>query len=111
MQASPRPLCYTQAHAMSTQSHTSSPPRTLPQVSNDPWTRHRGTHKRRGCLGYAVTGGQDTIINVFSLANTTGEPNFSLIGHTDNVCALDTTPDGTIISGSWDRYVILNRTL
>lgn len=53
--------------------------------------------------GYAVTGGQDTIINVFSLANTTGEPNFSLIGHTDNVCALDTTPDGTIISGSWDR--------
>ncbi|KAI0949929.1 hypothetical protein AcV7_008555 [Taiwanofungus camphoratus] len=53
--------------------------------------------------GYAVTGGQDTVINIFSLADTNGEPNFSLIGHTDNVCALDTAPDGTIISGSWDR--------
>ncbi|PCH37882.1 phospholipase A-2-activating protein [Wolfiporia cocos MD-104 SS10] len=53
--------------------------------------------------GYAVTGGQDTVINVFSLAHVTGEPNFSLIGHTENVCALDSAPDGTIISGSWDR--------
>ncbi|KZT09614.1 PFU-domain-containing protein [Laetiporus sulphureus 93-53] len=53
--------------------------------------------------GYAVTGGQDMVINVFSLAGTKGEPNFSLIGHTDNVCALDAATDGTIISGSWDR--------
>ncbi|KAH9952086.1 phospholipase A-2-activating protein [Amylocystis lapponica] len=53
--------------------------------------------------GYAVTGGQDTVVNVFSLENTSGEPNFSLIGHTENVCALHTAPDGTIISGSWDR--------
>ncbi|KAL6305276.1 phospholipase A-2-activating protein [Sparassis latifolia] len=54
-------------------------------------------------LGYAVTGGQDSIINIYSLANTTGEPNFSLLGHTENVCALHTGPDGEIISGSWDR--------
>ncbi|CCM00008.1 uncharacterized protein FIBRA_02033 [Fibroporia radiculosa] len=32
-----------------------------------------------------------------------GEPNYSLIGHSENVCALDTASDGTIISGSWDR--------
>ncbi|OBZ65658.1 Phospholipase A-2-activating protein [Grifola frondosa] len=53
--------------------------------------------------GYAVTGGQDTVINVFALGNTKGDPSFSLIGHTENVCALHATADGTIISGSWDR--------
>ncbi|KAH9852688.1 phospholipase A-2-activating protein [Lenzites betulinus] len=52
--------------------------------------------------GYAVTGGQDTVINVFALPSTKGEPNFSLLGHTENVCALHTAEDGTIISGSWD---------
>ncbi|EMD38180.1 hypothetical protein CERSUDRAFT_82424 [Gelatoporia subvermispora B] len=52
--------------------------------------------------GYAVTGGQDTVINVFSLADSSGEPNFSLLGHKDNVCALHTGPDRTLISGSWD---------
>ncbi|TCD70923.1 hypothetical protein EIP91_000829 [Steccherinum ochraceum] len=53
--------------------------------------------------GYAVTGGQDTIINVFSLASASEEPSFSLLGHTQNVCALHATSDGTIISGSWDQ--------
>ncbi|KAI0362495.1 phospholipase A-2-activating protein [Trametes cingulata] len=53
--------------------------------------------------GYAVTGGQDTVINVFALPSTKGEPNFSLLGHTDNVCALHAAEDGTIISGSWDK--------
>ncbi|KAI0636627.1 phospholipase A-2-activating protein [Trametes polyzona] len=53
--------------------------------------------------GYAVTGGQDTVINVFALPSPKGEPNFSLLGHTDNVCALHTAEDGTIISGSWDK--------
>ncbi|KAF7980165.1 hypothetical protein HWV62_39631 [Athelia sp. TMB] len=53
--------------------------------------------------GFAVTGGQDTVINVFSLdAVTKGEPEYSLIGHSENVCALDVGPDGVIISGSWD---------
>ncbi|KAI0672866.1 phospholipase A-2-activating protein [Trametes maxima] len=53
--------------------------------------------------GYAVTGGQDTVINVFALPSAKGEPNFSLLGHTDNVCALHTAEDGTVISGSWDK--------
>ncbi|EJF66161.1 phospholipase A-2-activating protein [Dichomitus squalens LYAD-421 SS1] len=53
--------------------------------------------------GYAITGGQDTVINVFALPSTKGEPNFSLLGHTDNVCALHAADDGTIISGSWDN--------
>ncbi|KAF5380915.1 hypothetical protein D9615_004162 [Tricholomella constricta] len=53
--------------------------------------------------GYAVTGGQDTVINVFSLDSSKDDPDFSLLGHTENVCALDVTPGGVIISGSWDR--------
>lgn len=53
--------------------------------------------------GYAITGGQDTVINIFSLASNRPEPSFSLIGHTENVCTLHASPDGTIISGSWDR--------
>lgn len=63
------------------------------------------------CLtGYAVTGGQDTVINVFSLDSTTkGEPEFSLIGHGENVCALDVGSNGVIISGSWDRCVLHSR--
>ncbi|KAJ3722797.1 phospholipase A-2-activating protein [Lentinula guzmanii] len=53
--------------------------------------------------GYAVTGGQDAIVNVFSLSSSKEDPDFSLLGHSDNVCALDVTPSGTIVSGSWDR--------
>ncbi|KAJ7578487.1 phospholipase A-2-activating protein [Mycena floridula] len=51
----------------------------------------------KGCV---VTGGQDTIVNVFSLSD---QKNFELLGHTENVCVLDTTPSGTIVSGSWDK--------
>lgn len=53
--------------------------------------------------GYAVTGGQDTIINIFSLEHPKDDPDFSLLGHTENICALHATPSGTIISGSWDK--------
>ncbi|KAF8623553.1 hypothetical protein AX15_006324 [Amanita polypyramis BW_CC] len=53
--------------------------------------------------GYAVTGGQDTVINVFSLSSSKEDPEFTLVGHSDNVCALATAADGTIISGSWDK--------
>lgn len=52
--------------------------------------------------GYVVTGGQDTVINVFSLDAPKKDPDYSLLGHTENVCALATT-GGTIVSGSWDR--------
>jgi phospholipase A-2-activating protein len=56
-----------------------------------------------------VTGGQDTVINVFSLGSKdTENPGFSLLGHTGNVCALSTTQAGnTIISGSWDWYALV----
>lgn len=57
-------------------------------------------------IGYAVTAGQDMIINVYRLDSSQEEPDYSLIGHEHNVCALHTASDGTIISGSWDRYVI-----
>ncbi|KAF8516963.1 phospholipase A-2-activating protein [Hysterangium stoloniferum] len=53
--------------------------------------------------GFLVAGGQDSIITVFSLAAPKSEPDYSLIGHTDNVCTLNTGSDGTIISGSWDK--------
>ncbi|CCO26384.1 Ubiquitin homeostasis protein lub1 [Rhizoctonia solani AG-1 IB] len=57
-----------------------------------------------GSQGYIVAGGQDTVINVFDLSNPGGvnEPTFTLLGHRENVCALDSTPSGTIVSGSWD---------
>jgi phospholipase A-2-activating protein len=52
-----------------------------------------------------VAAGQDTAINVFSLTSTNkADPDFTLLGHTDNVCALNASSDGrTIISGSWDK--------
>ena len=53
-----------------------------------------------------VTGTQDGLVNVFSLASGRAEPSFTLIGHSQNVSALHALPDGTIISGSWDKYVI-----
>ncbi|KAL0946557.1 hypothetical protein HGRIS_012762 [Hohenbuehelia grisea] len=53
--------------------------------------------------GFVVTGSQDTIVNVFALDKAKDEPDFSLIGHTENVCALNATPNGTIVSGSWDK--------
>ncbi|KAL0565642.1 WD repeat protein Lub1 [Marasmius crinis-equi] len=53
--------------------------------------------------GYIVAGGQDTVINVFSLSIPKDDPDFSLLGHTENICTLDVSPGGTIISGSWDR--------
>ena len=61
--------------------------------------------KREG-KGYVVTGGQEAIINAYSLASVKEDPNFTLLGHTQNVCALDALPDGTIISGSWDQYAV-----
>lgn len=54
--------------------------------------------------GYAVVGGQDTVVNIFALGPAQKEdPEYSLVGHTDNVCALDVSQSGTIISGSWDK--------
>lgn len=50
--------------------------------------------------GYIISGGQDSTINLVKPGAT--EPSYALLGHTANVCALDVSQDGTIISGSWD---------
>ncbi|KAJ7735276.1 phospholipase A-2-activating protein [Mycena maculata] len=52
--------------------------------------------------GYAVTGDQDGVINVYSLEPTKDDPDYILLGHTNNVCGLRTTAGGNIISCSWD---------
>ena len=53
--------------------------------------------------GYVVTGGLGAVINIFKLGVPAPDPDFTLIGHTENVCALDVSSGDTIISGSWDR--------
>ncbi|KAI0302198.1 WD40-repeat-containing domain protein [Russula brevipes] len=53
--------------------------------------------------GYIVTGGQDSIINIWMIGPSQEEPLYNLLGHSDNVCALHVGEDGTIISGSWDK--------
>jgi len=57
--------------------------------------------------GYIVAGGQDSIINIWAIGTNRDEPLYTLLGHSDNVCALDVGVDGTIISGSWDKCVPL----
>ncbi|MCO5583280.1 hypothetical protein L7F22_037190 [Adiantum nelumboides] len=62
---------------------------------------------------YALTGGQDHLVNAFTLplqsldpaANSSLTPDFVLVGHEDNVCALDALsgPRGYVVSGSWDK--------
>lgn len=46
------------------------------------------------------------MINVFALDSQSEEPQYSLLGHSENVCALDASQSGLIISGSWDRCVL-----
>lgn len=55
--------------------------------------------------GSLIAGGQDSLINVFPISQTQSEPTHTLVGHSENVCAIDTTSSGTIISGSWDKCV------
>lgn len=50
-----------------------------------------------------VTGGQDSLVNVYDVAANEDKPAFVLIGHEQNVCTLSAAHDGTIISGSWDQ--------
>ena len=52
-----------------------------------------------------VTGGFDKIINVFALGTGVSEPKYSLLGHKENVCSLDVSGSGLILSGSWDKWV------
>lgn len=57
-------------------------------------------------IGYMLTGGAETIINVYPLDSPSNEPKYALIGHKENVCALNASSSGLIISGSWDRLVL-----
>jgi hypothetical protein len=67
--------------------------------------------------GFVVSGGQDKIIYVHKPGDT--QPSHVLVGHESNVfrrrmkliqvCTLDVGTDGTIISGSWDKYTDLSR--
>ncbi|CAO1630116.1 unnamed protein product [Sympodiomycopsis kandeliae] len=60
---------------------------------------------------FAVTGGQDKLINAFEVkvgldgrAKASSSPDYTLLGHQDNVSALDVGPGGSyIVSGSWDK--------
>jgi phospholipase A-2-activating protein len=52
--------------------------------------------------GLIISGSSDKTINVFDLENAQ-DPIYSLIGHSENVCALDVTPSGYVVSGSWDK--------
>ncbi|RCH97968.1 hypothetical protein CU097_010782 [Rhizopus azygosporus] len=56
--------------------------------------------------GLIVSSGSDKFINVYQL-NQPAEPLYTLIGHTENVTTLKTTPSGYIVSGSWDKKVIV----
>lgn len=49
---------------------------------------------------YFISGGQDRAIHYVKLG--AAEPEFSLLGHAENVCALSVAPGGQVISGSWD---------
>ncbi|KAI6045574.1 WD40-repeat-containing domain protein [Pisolithus marmoratus] len=58
----------------------------------------------RAPRGFIVVGGQDMVVNIFSLdSSNKDDPEYTLVGHSDNVCSLSVSPEGTIISGSWDK--------
>ncbi|PWN38063.1 PFU-domain-containing protein, partial [Meira miltonrushii] len=60
----------------------------------------------------ALSGGQDHLVNAYIIPQsgsasspTSLTPDFTLLGHNDNVCALDVLQgtNGYIVSGSWDK--------
>ncbi|KAL0077581.1 WD40-repeat-containing domain protein [Phycomyces blakesleeanus] len=56
--------------------------------------------------GLFVSGGSDKLINICDPSQT-ASPLYTLVGHTENVCALDVSPGGDIVSGSWDKKAIV----
>lgn len=73
---------------------------------------NRFADEMRLSIAVAITGGQDKTINAYSIppasSNPKGStllPEYTLLGHEDNICALDVFdgPDNYIVSGSWDR--------
>ncbi|KAI9664284.1 MAG: hypothetical protein M1829_005839 [Trizodia sp. TS-e1964] len=55
--------------------------------------------------GLVISGGKDTIVEVRQSGQLPDEnAEALLLGHSNNICALDVDPDGTyIVSGSWDN--------
>ncbi|KAJ3022552.1 hypothetical protein HKX48_005870 [Thoreauomyces humboldtii] len=51
--------------------------------------------------GLILSGGSDKTIQAFD-PKAPGDALYTLVGHTENVCALTAAPNGDIISGSWD---------
>ncbi|CAG8491482.1 5716_t:CDS:10, partial [Ambispora leptoticha] len=56
--------------------------------------------------GLIASGSSDKTINIWDPEHPQ-DPIYSLIGHTDNICALDVSPSGYLVSGSWDKTVKL----
>ncbi|KAI9496120.1 WD40-repeat-containing domain protein [Zychaea mexicana] len=56
--------------------------------------------------GMFASGGSDKLINVYD-PSVPNAALYTLIGHSENVSALATTPGGNIVSGSWDTTVIV----
>ncbi|KAI8374947.1 WD40-repeat-containing domain protein [Choanephora cucurbitarum] len=56
--------------------------------------------------GLIVSAGSDKLIHVYD-PHQPQEPRYVLVGHTENVCALTTTPSGHFVSGSWDNKAIV----
>ncbi|KAI8611923.1 WD40-repeat-containing domain protein [Chytriomyces sp. MP71] len=54
--------------------------------------------------GLIASGSADKSINVFAPGSQDHEPLFTLLGHSDTVCALDVDEvTGALVSGSWDK--------
>lgn len=53
-------------------------------------------------LGLVASGGSDRMVYVYDPSDTK-EALYTLVGHSENVCCLTTSPGGDIISGSWDK--------
>ncbi|KAJ3276075.1 hypothetical protein HDV01_006245 [Terramyces sp. JEL0728] len=52
--------------------------------------------------GLLASGGSDKIIYVFDPSNP-ADVKYKLEGHSDNICTLAVSPEGDLISGSWDK--------
>jgi phospholipase A-2-activating protein len=47
------------------------------------------------------------LINIFPIGEERSEPSHTLVGHSQNVCTLNSTLSGVIISGSWDQLGVI----
>ncbi|KAI8099820.1 phospholipase A-2-activating protein [Halteromyces radiatus] len=56
--------------------------------------------------GLFASSGSDKLIHVYE-SFSPSSPLYTLVGHSENVCALSVTPNGDIISGSWDQTAIV----